>query len=208
MPAKAKKTPLLGAKIKFDNKLLLIIIAAVILVCGIVYFAATRAATSNLIPVYRLYNQRVGNHFWTASASERDKVKAIRDSRGYVWKYEGVAFYEINPSVSPGYSWSNVVRIRRPRDSAHAFSATPEETRRLEREGFTAIEGVAWKHPNGSGKYRAGVYKLVNPNNGFYMYTISTSERDNLTRAGWRYLGVNFNAYTTGNWCGNVNTCP
>lgn len=41
--------------------------------------------------------------------------------------------------------------------------------------------------------------RLYNPNSGEHFYTANTNERDHLTRVGWRYEGIGWNAPTSGN---------
>ena len=43
--------------------------------------------TSNEVETYRVYNPNSGEHLYTKSAAERDKLVKAR------WKDEGVAFY-------------------------------------------------------------------------------------------------------------------
>jgi hypothetical protein len=56
------------------------------------------------------------------------------------------------------------------------------------------LEGVAFNGVDQSVNPNAAraVYRLVNNNNGTYLYTISTYERDNWINMGYRYEGVSF----------------
>lgn len=53
-------------------------------------YAVSLYPAADKIPVYRFYNARVGAHFYTADPAERDNVIA---TLGYIYQYEGVAFY-------------------------------------------------------------------------------------------------------------------
>ncbi|MFV0527173.1 MAG: hypothetical protein ACK5MN_00400 [Lachnospiraceae bacterium] len=60
--------------------------------------AFATASPGNGYAVYRLYNRNAtgqfeaGSHHYTQSAAERDRLVAVG------WKYEGVAYYAVNPS--------------------------------------------------------------------------------------------------------------
>jgi hypothetical protein len=56
---------------------------------GVAYNVSTTAAAGAL-PVYRFYNMKKGVHFYTASAAERDNVKATMSG---TYRDEGTAFY-------------------------------------------------------------------------------------------------------------------
>ena len=42
--------------------------------------------------IYRFFNKKNGTHFYTASAAERDSVRAKLSS---IYTYEGIAFYAV-----------------------------------------------------------------------------------------------------------------
>lgn len=56
---------------------------------GIAYFANTANSGSNLVTVYRFYNKATGTHFYTASSSERDR---LRSKHTDVYRYETTAY--------------------------------------------------------------------------------------------------------------------
>lgn len=51
-------------------------------------FAVIKSGTSGVLPLHRMYNQHNGQHYLTASNSERDALLAI-DPTGHGWVYEG-----------------------------------------------------------------------------------------------------------------------
>lgn len=87
------------------------------------------------VPVYRLYNARVGLHFWTTSLAES---ASIQQNLGYI--YEGVAFYTVNPSVVSQYP---IYRLYNPRTGVHFWTLTPAEaSAAIQNAGFR-MEGPA-----------------------------------------------------------------
>jgi hypothetical protein len=55
---------------------------------GTAFIVLKSTSTENKKPVFRLYNHKNGNHFWTASAHERDRLAGSKD-----WTFEGIAYY-------------------------------------------------------------------------------------------------------------------
>lgn len=62
----------------------------------------TKTPTPKLVPVYRLFNTRTGEHFYTAKVQER-KEYLLRQN----WKSEGIAWYAPEISNEPIYRVSN-----------------------------------------------------------------------------------------------------
>ena len=84
-----------------------------------VAFGAHTEQISGTVPVFRFWSDVHGAHFYTASATERDRVIATYAPN--VWQYESVAFYAY-PSATTG---SNpVYRFWSPTHRAHFFTAT------------------------------------------------------------------------------------
>ena len=46
--------------------------------------------------------------------------------------------------------------------------------------------------------YSEAVYRLYNPNSGEHFFTKSTTEKDQLTQAGWQYEAISWQSYTRG----------
>ena len=129
--------------------------------------------------MYRLYNPNSGEHFYTASSSERDSVSASG------WGYEGVAWYA--PS-----SGAPVYRLYNPNAGDHHYTTSSYERDHLVSVGWR-YEGVCWHSAPSSG---APVYRLYNPNarSGAHHYTTSPLERDHLVSVGWRSEGIGWYA--------------
>lgn len=56
---------------------------------GIAYYANIAASGGNLVTVYRFYNRLTGTHFYTASTTERDRLRA---KSSHIYRYESTAY--------------------------------------------------------------------------------------------------------------------
>lgn len=133
---------------------------------------------SKTIPMYRLYNSDNGEHFYTASAKERDGLVEIN------WgKYEGIGWYAPK-------SGSNVYRLYNPGLRDHHYTMSWDEVNWLTKNYGWKYEGVAWKSASSNNKK---VYRLFHPymTSGSHHYTMSWDEVNWLTKNhGWKYEGV------------------
>ena len=92
------------------------------------------AASSDEIPVYRLYNPNSGEHFYTIHSNEKDSAVAAG------WRYEGVGWY------APASSKEPVYRLFNPnsRDAgSHHYTMQLGEAQILSQKGWN-FEGEAW----------------------------------------------------------------
>ena len=141
-----------------------------------------KADSNSTVTIYRLYNSHTGEHFYTASAGERDSdVKAGWKSEGIGWvaPTTGAAVYRVyNPNAKGG---------------DHYYTESKYEATSLVKKG--------WRWDNG-GKavfYSGGkisVYVAYNPNakSGAHNYTTNTNEQSSLLKAGWKYGAISFKA--------------
>lgn len=140
-------------------------------------------ADSSQVPtaMYRLYNANSGEHFYTASESERDGLLA----RG--WKSEGTGW------LAPTRSDTPVYRLYSGTD--HHYTTSIAERDSLVAAGWT-YEGVGWYSDDGKS---TPIYRQFNPNvdpaaasgnSGSHNYTSSKAENDSLARQGWRVEGI------------------
>ena len=129
------------------------------------------------IVMYRMYNPYSGEHFYTASDSERASLARIG------WSYEGVGWTA--PSVG-----DSVFRLYNPYTSDHHYTMSWNECQSLSRIGWI-YEGVGWK--TGSG---APLLRQFNPyaTIGTHNYTLNAAERDALVRLGWHDEGIAWRA--------------
>jgi uncharacterized protein YkwD len=90
---------------------------------GIAYRAfATQAAGT--VPLYRFYSPRLGGHFFTASAQERDVI--ISSYPPSTWTYEGIAYY-VYPAGSTAANTTPVYRFWSPKNQHHFYTSNPQE---------------------------------------------------------------------------------
>lgn len=131
--------------------------------------------------MHRLYNPNSGEHFYTASAHERDSLRRAG------WKYEGVGW------TAPASSRTPVYRLYSGTD--HHYTASAAERDMLVRAGWK-YEGVGWYSDDAKG---VPLYRQFNPNvnpgaprnnSGSHNYTTSRAEHDHLVSAGWRGEGI------------------
>lgn len=141
---------------------------------GIAFYAAP-APKDGFVPVYRLFNPTNGQHFYTASADERDY-----DINQLGFHYDFIAFYAATAS---GNGFMPVYRLYNPSTSDRLFTVSSEE-----RDG--AVNNFGYKYEavafyaaaptavNGS----TPVYRLASPQYGHF-YTIDLNERDKALQA-------------------------
>ena len=127
-------------------------------------------------PMHRLYNPNSGEHFYTASAGERDALVRVG------WRYEGEGW------TAPAKSATPVYRLYNPNAGDHHYTTSAGERDSLKRAGWN-YEGIGWY---GSDAKAVPLYRQYNPNarTGTHNYTTSAGERDHLVRLGWRDEGV------------------
>lgn len=132
------------------------------------------------IPVYRVYNQRTGEHFYTLNSYE---VSSLVSTVMSPWSYEGGAW------MAPSSSSIPVYRVYNPNSTEHFYTENNTEANILASKGWHR-EGIAF-YSAASGK---ADYRLFNPSPsagaGSHFITSSSYERDQLVSKGWRYEGV------------------
>lgn len=135
----------------------------------------TPTPTIKTAPMYRLYNPNSGEHFYTASVTERDHLDQIG------WDDEGIAWYAPTETGDPVY------RLYNPYAGDHHYTMDRAEADNLVSVGWND-EGIGW-HSDGK---EVPVYRLYNPNavTGTHHYTTSVEERDFLDEIGWNYEGI------------------
>ena len=128
--------------------------------------------------IYRLYNKNTGEHFYTASAMERNSLKAAG------WSYEGIG-WESAMSGAPVY------RVYNPnaKGGDHYYTMSKFEAQSLVNKG--------WKWDNGGkpvfySKGTKNLYVAYNPHasSGAHNYTTSSFEQSSLIKSGWKYSAV------------------
>jgi hypothetical protein len=109
---------------------------------GVAYHTFSTAADAALKPVYRFWSGELGVHFYTISEQEKETV--IRDY-GYVWAYEGIAFYAYPEGQQPAGALP-VYRFWSPNLSRHFYTISEQEKQMIvDQYSYTwSLEGVAW----------------------------------------------------------------
>jgi hypothetical protein len=128
------------------------------------------------VPMNRLYNPNGGEHFYTASASERDYLVKLG------WVYEGIGW------TAPSSSNTPVYRLYNPNGGDHHYTASVEERDGLVKVGWV-YEGIGWYSDDAK---TVALYRQYNPNaqSGSHNYTTSKEENDMLVKVGWRAEGI------------------
>ena len=128
--------------------------------------------------MYRLYNPYSGEHFYTASADERDSI--IKAG----WRYEGLAWYAPEQSSKPVYRLYNPYVA----GGDHHYTMNLSELDMLQAAGWK-YEGIGWYSDEAEG---TPLYRQYNPyaDTGTHNYTMSKAENDSLVSLGWRAEGI------------------
>ena len=143
---------------------------------GSVIEGVAKIGSTEVEPMYRLYNPNTGEHFYTASIVERDSVWSAG------WNYEGMSWYAPK-------SGDPVYRLYNKNAGDHHYTTSASEKNYLVSVGWS-YEGVAWRSGGSSPLYRA-----YNPNAiaGAHHYTTNKAEIDSIVAAGWKYEGKAWN---------------
>lgn len=141
--------------------------------------AAAVSASKSGISMYRLYNSNSGEHFYTASSAERNRLIAAG------WDDEGIGW------IAPAKG-KPVYRLYNRHAGDHHYTTSVGERNALIKAGWKN-EGVGW-YSGGS----LPLYRQYNPHakSGSHNYTTSKPENDALVRAGWKGEGIAW--YATG----------
>jgi len=145
---------------------------------GIAFYAYPDTSTdSSSLPVYRFYNSSNGQHFYTASETEKNSLTTNLSS---IFHLEGIAFYVY---ITTAAGLSPIYRFYNSANADHFYTADQNEVTTLE---------------NLSKKVTFPVYRFVNLANGQHFFTISESEKDfvqdNQSKT-FGYEGIAFYAY-------------
>lgn len=141
---------------------------------------AVKAAATNGVLMYRLYNPNSGEHFYTSNANEG--INLTIDG----WEYETIDW------VAPQLSNTPVYRLYNPNSGEHHYTKDVGERNTLVGLGWKD-EGIGWYSNENQ---NTPLYRLYNPNAtgrhkaGAHHYTKDLNERNDLILAGWRGEGI------------------
>jgi hypothetical protein len=155
--------------------------------------------SSALAPVYRFWSPVTGDHFYTMSEAERDK---LINFYARVWTPEGIAFYAYaraaEPNLLPVYRfWSS-------KDGDHFYTINETERAKLLQQnppGWISEGTAFYAYP--AGHQPAGtkpVYRFWSGKGGGHFYTMSEAERNQLLNQKplqWIPEGIAWYAYET-----------
>ena len=187
---------------------------------GVVFYSST-VQSNGLSPIYRFYNRTSGDHFYTASASEKD-ILVNNPQWGYA--AEGIAFYAYasqSSGASPVYrlynsetgdhfytsseteknniSVSPIYRFYNTTNGDHFFtSAKSERDQLINSSSPYAYEGTAFYAYNEQVSNTFPVYRFYSSKKGAHFYTANTEEKNILaaSTSGYTYEGVAFYAFS------------
>ena len=132
------------------------------------------------VEMYRLYNQWTGEHFYTASAEERE---ALVDKG---WDYEGIGWY----APTKG---DKVYRLYNPfvDGGDHHYTLDEHEYEELQVLGWKC-EGLGWYSADEGAEGAVPLYRQYNPyaETGTHNYTPDENENDTLESLGWTAEGI------------------
>ena len=135
------------------------------------------ADTKSAIPVYRVFNPRTGEHFYTESEYERN----ILVQRG--WNGEGIGWYAPQKSSTPVY------RLYNPNSGEHHYTCSRIEKNWLVILGWR-YEGIGWYSDDNK---EVAIYRHYHPiqRTGNHHFTMSKGESRHIVNyEGWRYEGI------------------
>ena len=109
---------------------------------GIDGFAEETAGEWNT-PVYRFWNEKTSDHFYTTSEEEKKQIQENLASGEDHYEYEGIAWYAPVNSGKPVYRFFDIVSFD------HYYTSNEDEKIRLTAEyyngtGTFRYEGIAW----------------------------------------------------------------
>lgn len=140
-----------------------------------------QAATNEM---YRMYNPNSGEHFYTATAAEKNHLVNVG------WKSEGIGWTA--PTTG-----APVYRLYNPNAGDHHYTLNLAEKNMLTHVGWK-FEGIGWYSDT---KKAVPLYRAYNPNAkaGSHNYTVNYNEEQNLTNHGWRNEGISWYGTTKSN---------
>ena len=159
---------------------------------GLPAVRAEAASSAETVDMYRLYNKNTGEHFYTASIGERNKLIAGG------WNDEGIGWLAPKTSSTPVY------RLYNPNSQDHHYTVNATEKDFLVKSGWKS-EGIGWYSDDSK---RVPLYRQYNPNakTGNHNYTTNADENNFLVENGWKAEGISWYGAASGLEDTNLNT--
>lgn len=152
--------------------------AAVLALSATPVMAADGNTSQGTQSMYRVYNKNSGEHFYTASAGERNRLVKVG------WRDEGIGW------IAPAKSSVPVYRLYNANAGDHHYTTSAGERKNLLKLGWKD-EGIGWYSDTNK---EVPLYRQYNPNAraGSHNYTTSKAENDALVKAGWQAEGISW----------------
>lgn len=125
---------------------------------------------SKQVPIYRFFNSSTSAHFFTASETEKNDIRA----RLPVFRYEGIAFYA---SPTPARGLSAVYRFFNGATGVHLFTISENEKNNIQRNiPQFSYEGIAYYASQVAAAGTSGIRRFFVRDRGFHFYSSSAEE--------------------------------
>ena len=139
-------------------------------------------AAAATLPLYRLYQAGVGDHFYTTDQSEEQAF-----ARPGYYSLEGV----IGGSPAAGPGTAPVYRLYNPADGDHFYTVSQAEAQAAAANAGYTPQETAFQVYTQAGAGLLPLYRLFSPVYGHHFYTTSRAEHDGLVKSGaWGDEGV------------------
>ena len=139
------------------------------------------------VPVYRFYNRATGAHFYTASASERDRIRATLP----VMSYDGPAF-EASPVAAAGLS--PVHRFYNRQTGVHFYTISEAERAQVQANLPQFLyEGIAYYASTVAGPGLRPLSRFYLAGKGYHFYTVTPTEVAYLPQ--YAYEGTGYHVF-------------
>ena len=131
--------------------------------------AVFEALPPDLTPVYRFYNFNNNSHFYTASVTERDRVKNTMQN---TYSYDGPAYRTSSAFTQPLYRFYNFT------NGSHFYTASATERDHVKNtmQNTYSYDGPTYDVSNTRVEGTVPVYRFFNRQNGSHFYTASEAE--------------------------------
>jgi len=161
------------------------------IVAGDTTNAEVALQTGEMLPVYRFFQRRIGSHFYTASATERDSVKS---NLADVYTFEGTA-YTLNV-LDPANS-TPLYRFFNKKNGSHFYTASLAERDSVYQNlsATYSYDGPGYLVSDAPKPGTVPVFRFFNRRNGSHFYTTSPAEKTAVIRtlaATYTYEGPAF----------------
>ena len=142
---------------------------------GIGFYTEASPTDANT-PIYRFYNSRNGEHFFTVSPEEKSAIEA---NPSWSYHYEGIAFYGMtssNATNTPMYRFYNT------RNGFHFYTVGLDEKTALENNPASGYhyEGIGFYTDRTLTNISLPAYRFYNSDTSDHFFTISELEKSAL----------------------------